>query len=257
MKILKKIIKYFTIKKVEKYTLKVVDDLEHYSNDRKLREVAKAYDKQKQIEYESDKRQLLKYLKYKIKFEFLPSAMSSMNVRSASQFIYKTYLKWTEIRNLNEELAGAKCCICHLTNYDRQADEPDKKITCATECHEVWSFSQNADGIFIQKLEKLLSLCFVCHQVFHTNQHKNDLKKMAFLMGEYCKINKVSLAQAEEDYRFFERMRDKNNFNKYLLDMSIINTMNVECRFDDELFNPHTDEFRKFLILEFNKKEED
>lgn len=246
-------------KEVLKPVVKLREDKEliSYSNDKELKLITKHYENsRKDVDNYNpqlilERREIERQVKnYKIKFDFLPFSMSSINVRSASQFKYGHWRVWSEIRNLVEELHGGKCVVCGKTSFDMQDFDEKKEVTCNTECHEQWSFKQLPDGRYIQTLDKLLPLCFVCHRIHHLNQYKSDEKMFKKLMAEYCEINRVDEIQANKDFKFWDDIRTKNNSNKYLLDMKLVNKLEVECRFE-ELFNPETVEFNKFLKTVF------
>lgn len=245
------------------------DDEVDYSNDDKLAEVSKMYERGKRElrkhnqSYQSYDIELIPIFNeyerqkaYCIRFEFIPKEQNHRNLRSASWFKYGTWHTWTEIRNHCEKLASGKCIVCGKTSYDFQHIEPTKKITTNTEAHENWRYD---DDTKIMRLYKISSLCFVCHQVSHINMHKKNPEKFDLLLKRYAQLNNVSVAQAQTDFEFAESEKKRREKIKYSLDMRFVNKFGLECEFD-KFFDCHTQDFISFLELKFkqsDKKEDE
>lgn len=96
---------------------------------------------------------------------------------------------WTNIRTNYIEQKGKKCEICSQTNG-------------IFNLHEIWSYD---DIKHIQKLDRLILLCTMCHHVKHigltqilANQGIIDLED---IIKHFCKVNNCT----KKDFQLYER----------------------------------------------------
>ncbi|MDW9478733.1 hypothetical protein GOB57_08450 [Sinorhizobium meliloti] len=101
-----------------------------------------------------------------LKFSTIRSTAQRQNLWS-----FMDQLSWDHIRNVNYSMTGKRCILCgkQSGNFVRKL-EPEKPNKVGTvECHEVWNFSKPDPDIpvGIQRLERIMVVCFDCHMCFH------------------------------------------------------------------------------------------
>lgn len=183
---------------------------------------------------------------YLIKFEFIPKFQNFRNARSGLEFLYKDKSLWKSIRDSVEAEYQGACMICGKTSQENEQD-PKKKHSTNTECHEVWSYN---DYKGIQKLEELQPLCNQCHSIKHINRFFKDKITQDYYFLKYSEINSIEEQQAKIDYLFAHDYQKKLNDKQFKLDLSLLNNYIPSLNIDEYL-DCHTDKFNSFLELEF------
>jgi len=149
-------------------------------------------------------------MKTKLTIEMIPITTWNDNVRSmASQ------MEWDYLRKKTYRQAKYRCEICG-----------GKGSKHPVECHEIWSFDNSNH---IQKLERLIALCPMCHKVKHWGlSTSKGLQKQC--MSHICKIN----GWTEDDCKLYleivyEQWMKRSNYC-WKVDISILDSMLKEFR---------------------------
>jgi hypothetical protein len=112
----------------------------------------------------------------KLKLELLPELSWNQNLRS-----HLTPFKW---QKLSKYIMSEKNYTCEICGAVKGAEF--KKF----DCHEVWEFDETQK---LQKLIRLQTLCFLCHNVKHFGYAESqDWIDKEILIKHFLKINKVS-----------------------------------------------------------------
>lgn len=117
----------------------------------------------------------------KLDFEMIPDSTCSVNLRGLL-----SHPEWNWIRRVALREYDNRCAICGRSNG-------------RLECHEVWSFD---DARHIQRLERVIPLCAMCHHVKHIGM-AGRLARAGRLeywrvVNHYCEVNDCS---ADDFYR--------------------------------------------------------
>lgn len=148
-------------------------------------------------------------------FEMLPASTRGVNLRRML-----TRSEWNRIRRAALREYGNRCAICGRSN-------------ARLECHEVWSFD---DARHIQRLERVIPLCAMCHHVKHIGM-AGRLARAGRLdywrvVNHYCEVNSCSV---DDFYRArdaaFEKQSGRNAV-KWVVDLgNYAPHVNVESLF--------------------------
>lgn len=167
----------------------------------------------------------------KLTIELIPSTCHFSNVRTT---IKKK--EWDKIRFLSYEAAGHKCEICKSIGTEQGYKHN-------LECHEIWGYD---DENHTQKLEGLISLCPICHQVKHIG--------MAIKMGRFGRcvkqlaiVNKWNREQIDAHVAESFEVYKERSLHEWTLDLSLLNGPPYELNID-------INEERIFEIKKYKKK---
>jgi hypothetical protein len=167
----------------------------------------------------------------KLTIELIPSTCHFSNVRTT---IKKK--EWDKIRFLSYEAAGHKCEICKSIGTEQGYKHN-------LECHEIWGYD---DENHIQKLEGLISLCPICHQVKHIG--------LAIKMGRFGRcvkqlaiVNKWNREQIDAHVAESFEVYKERSLHEWALDLSLLNGPPYELNID-------INEERIFEIKKYKKK---
>lgn len=112
--------------------------------------------------------------KLKVEPQFIPPGMHYLNVRAA---VSKE--EWDQVKRIahkNSKNGPHKCEICEQSGTT-QGFKADNGKSYDLECHEVFSFDWTTRTM---KLERLMSLCPLCHRTIHyflTKRHKTYFER--------------------------------------------------------------------------------
>ncbi|MBM7832061.1 hypothetical protein JOE59_002766 [Agromyces cerinus] len=98
---------------------------------------------------------------------------------------------WRKLSRETSEAAGRRCAICGAESFgpNHTPQNPD--------CHEMWVF-EVADGVLVQRLERLVALCKACHNV----QHAGRAEKLGLtgdVVDTLCRVNRWTPTESEDD----------------------------------------------------------
>jgi hypothetical protein len=139
--------------------------------------------------------------------DLIPKTTYYKNVRSIF-----TKEDWNIIRHHIYKRVNYKCecCGCYRNKY--------------LEAHERWSYNEETK---IQKLERIIALCKLCHKSVHYGHSKKDIIKINEHLKKIKKINdeelKIHIKEAKE-------LRNKRNKINWELDCSIISNSGFEIK---------------------------
>ena len=138
----------------------------------------------------------------KLTIELVPSTVWYSNVRSNV-----SRDEWDRLRTLVYQHANHHCEIC---------GGQGKKWP--VECHEIWEYN---DTRRVQRLDKLIALCPMCHQVKHIG--------LAGIKGNYdiavahlARVNDLSLAAAKKYVADQFLVWEERSKHDWLLDISAL-----------------------------------
>lgn len=108
--------------------------------------------------------------------ELVPNTCWFSNIRD-----HVTPSQWQIIKEYTSKLAGSRCEICN-----------GQGTKWPVECHEVWNYD---DKNKIQKLERTIALCPMCHKVKHIGYAKvtNTFEPA---LNHFMRINGLSKKQS-------------------------------------------------------------
>lgn len=166
-----------------------------------------------------------------LKLELIPKLAQFSNVRTMIK-----PSEWDKIRKLSYKLANGVCEVCGDTGKN-QGYKHD------LECHEVWFYD---DENKIQILNKLISLCPLCHLCVHYGRARTTKKKLQ-CRNHIKKINKWTLLQVDKHILdSFELHKERSKYY-WKLDISILNEKPYLLKLD-------LSKQRKFIKKKFKKK---
>ena len=140
----------------------------------------------------------------KLTIELVPETCWFKNVRSEV-----TKERWTELRNNCYNKAGHKCEICDSTGKKQGFNHN-------VECHEVWKYD---DKNKIQRLEKLIALCPLCHKVKHVGLARvNGEEKL--VLKHLMKVNNMTETDAIDYISDSFKLGVERSKYKWKLDIS-------------------------------------
>lgn len=101
-----------------------------------------------------------------------------------------------DCRNMNlHRILGRNSKIWRKLRNDVYGDTNGKCEICSTssprlECHEVWQYD---DFRNIQKLERLIAICFLCHRAIHFNNSYLWMENNAYenVVSHYMEVNQI------------------------------------------------------------------
>jgi len=117
-----------------------------------------------------------------LQIEMVPKSAWGKNLRTSC--LAATSLKtcsWDRLRRIAYQRAGNKCEICS----GRGPKWP-------VECHEVWDYrllERNGETVAVQRLDRLIALCPLCHSVKHmgfarvSGREREALEHLALVNG--------------------------------------------------------------------------
>lgn len=169
--------------------------------------------------------------KPKLTIELIPKTCHFSNVR--------TMLKpsqWDKIRKISYELADNKCEICKSTGKEQGYKHN-------VECHEIWAYD---DVNHIQKLEGLISLCVICHQVKHIGR-AIAMGKESICHKQLQKVNKWTKIEVNQYILNSFEIHKERSKHQWTLDISILekSPYNVEIPISEK---------RIFEVKKYKKK---
>lgn len=127
--------------------------------------------------------------KLKLEMELVPASAHYKNVRSNLSKI-----EWDILRRACYKKANNRCEICNGVG-DRWP----------VEAHEVWKYNLKTK---VQKLERLIALCQLCHSVKHFGlaqlQGRDEIAKKHFLKVNKCSV-KVFEKHKEKSFALYEK----------------------------------------------------
>jgi len=146
--------------------------------------------------------------------ELVPQTSWGDNLRSRLQ-----KKDWDRLRKGQARWAGWHCEICGQSGKDQGYKWP-------VECHEVWSYD---DENHIQKLDRLISLCPLCHKVkhygrtFNVEGHEGALAALKRMMWVNGWKMKDAQAHVSEAFSIWE----KRSHHVWTLDLSFLKEAGV------------------------------
>lgn len=135
--------------------------------------------------------------------DFIPKTTYYKNVRSIF-----TKEDWNIIRHHIYKRVNYKCecCGCYKNKY--------------LEAHERWSYNEETK---IQKLERIIALCKLCHKSVH---YKYSIK-----INEHLKkIKNINDEELKKHIKEAKELRNKRNNIEWILDLSIITNSGFEIK---------------------------
>ncbi len=151
----------------------------------------------------------------KLYIELVPRTAWGVNLR------YKlSTADWDRLRKRQPQIAEYKCEICGESGRDQGWNWP-------VECHEVWSYN---DVNQVQKLERLISLCPLCHKTKHMGRTLNvDGGNAAdVLIQRMAKLNGWTVEQAQQHVDDAFEQWEKRSHVAWTLDLSYLDDSGVE-----------------------------
>lgn len=151
--------------------------------------------------------------KPKLQIELVPASMHGCNVRSRL-----SAMQWKYICNTTHDTPKYQLKTCSICGENGKA----QGFPHALECHEQWEYDTSTRT---QKLVNLLSICPLCHKVFHFglsartgygdkafNHLKkvnkwNDEKALAYIEEAKAKVKKQSKIDWELDLTFLNKSK--------------------------------------------------
>lgn len=163
--------------------------------------------------------------------ELVPATCHFSNVRTTIK-----PQEWDKIRFLSYAAARNVCEICGDVGTNQGYKHK-------LECHEIWEYD---DVNHIQRLEGLISLCPICHQVKHIGR-TIAIGKEGQAFAQLRTINEWTKEELDNHIReSFEQYKERSK-HEWILDLSLLN---------DEPYNLNidTDKARKFKVKKYKKK---
>lgn len=143
----------------------------------------------------------------RLKFEVLPPAIHSKNVRSELG-----QAEWDVIRKKTYKKYNHTCSICGKTHMRCNA-------------HEVWKLVINSK-MFTGKqiLVNVINVCNECHDVIHIVRLGTIAPdKVPEAIKYYAKINGIDFQDAIVDYNYMgEKLQRTSNIRNWTIDLSIL-----------------------------------
>lgn len=125
-------------------------------------------------------------------------------------------LTWSALQRLAFAAAGGRCEICGGVGP-----------THPVECHEVWHFD---DRLRVQRLDRLIALCPLCHRVKHMGftlaQGRADRTEEA--LAWFCRINDVGPAVAVSHIQSVFAEYQARSQHRYQLDVELLRRYSVD-----------------------------
>ena len=137
--------------------------------------------------------------------EMLPVTAWAQNVRTAT-----TKEQWDRYRRYSYKAAGYRCEICGAGGKTQ------------LECHERWQFLTR-DGVRIQKLVGLISLCPLCHKAHHLG-FANTAGVLPQVLYHICLVNEWSAEQLDAALIDLETSWKRDSKHKWQLDLEWLQT---------------------------------
>ncbi len=135
--------------------------------------------------------------------DLIPGSSSRRNARS---MIHPS--EWEKIRKFVYKRADNRCELC--------GSMPSSNSNQWLEAHERWSYIDST-----QKLERLMSLCNLCHSFTHLDLAKK-MKRYESAIKYIKTITRRSTEEIQVEYDLALLLRDERNKIKWKIDISII-----------------------------------
>lgn len=122
--------------------------------------------------------------------------------------------QWDQLRKAQYSRANYRCEICGESGTNQGYEHP-------VECHEVWLYD---DDKHIQKLERLISLCPLCHRVKHAGRTINLNRKQGLIevVSRLMDVNHWSQEQAENHLREADATWQRRSQFEWTLDIDVV-----------------------------------
>jgi len=119
---------------------------------------------------------------------------------------------WDRLRRITYRNAKHRCEICGETGLDQGRTHP-------VECHEIWVIDEEKK---IQRLDGLIALCPLCHEVIHAGRtvKVKGPEGLAAILDRLCRVNGWTLKQSGDHFREAFATWQKRSQHRYELDIS-------------------------------------
>lgn len=115
-----------------------------------------------------------------LSIELVPSTCWFANVRSAV-----TSREWDQCKMYVRDRSGDRCEICG-----------GQGKRWPVECHEIWAYEEEPEGVYVQRLDGLIALCPRCHLVKHIG-FAEIRGRMPEAMRHLMTVNNMSYEEAD------------------------------------------------------------
>ena len=155
-----------------------------------------------------------------------PLSFPPIAANAAGQNLWTVFDRdsWNHVRSAAYDRNGHRCQICGNQGgslWKAIATPEERARPRLVECHEVWSWKpvDRADGgIGVQKLERLLTVCPDCHQIFHEGHalHKaraTGRENLERLVGKHIEKTRILVNRTDPDALAGQLARDREAWN--------------------------------------------
>lgn len=144
----------------------------------------------------------------KLTIELVPQTCWYSNVRSNV-----TRSEWDKLRKGVYRAAGHQCEICSGVGKRHPV-----------ECHEVWSYN---DEKKIQKLERMIALCPLCHKVKHAGL-AGIRGETGLVINQLKRVNSMSEREAVSYLQRAFEIWDERSRSQWKLDISHLEKFGID-----------------------------
>lgn len=145
----------------------------------------------------------------KLHADMLPPSTHNSNLRGIL-----SWSQWARLSSDTSYAAGGVCEICGEQSFGPhgKSQRPD--------CHELWVF-ERGDGVYVQRLERLIALCKACHAVQHAGLAAT-VGTTPMVLATLQRVNGWTRSIADADLRWAESRYEIMESLEFDLDVSAL-----------------------------------